>query len=266
MGHHLGVLPVEQHELPARGVPAEPAEEGDGPGRIADLTGVGHVDDHVPVVRFDVRDEPVLLEAEVLPFDAHLPADERVRPVGADEIPGGHGLLRPCRRQPLRGLLEFPQAHLDVVGMIRHVDRLPAELDADAGMPAHRLEHRLLEFRLIKEVVRLPPRGRRGVPVDVEQQLAGGIDPVVVGDGNRLQAEGVRRPDPLEDPHDLMVEVAGPRQRIGSRPFVERGDRVPLRPEQCGVHLSDGTESDLNDIDIDHGSTPPRAGSSCPFY
>ncbi len=174
-----------------------------------------------------------------------------VRAIGTDDIARCDRLLLTRGHELAVDPLQSAHVHFDMLAAIDHGRDLPAQVDVHAGMTAHRLVDGLLEFGLEHEVVRLPPRGVRRVPIEVDEHLAVGVDQVVVRQGNRLQPERLHGPDGLQDPHSLVVEVTGTGQTVGLRPAFEHRHGMPSLPEIRREHLSGRSVPDLDHIDID---------------
>ena len=60
----------------------------------------------------------------------------------------------------------------------------------------------------------------------------------------------VRKPDRLEQPHDLVIEVHRPREVVGRRLALEHERADPLQPKQVGQHRADRTKADNDDVGL----------------
>src|SRR5262249_39218466 len=201
-----------------------------------------------------VDDQPVEEEAEVGHAGTHVPANEAVGAVAADD-PAGADLA------PLAVAPGNDEGDLGVVGA--EVDDLDAALHLDGGERACPRVERPLELGL-REHVGLRPAGEtRASRTDDEKRLAGGVPPLVDVRGLGEARDVPAQPGGLEDAGDLVVEVNRAGERIGRGLLLEHADAPTPLAEQDGERLSDGAVADDRDVEpIVHVTPAGRSRSA----
>ncbi len=190
---------------------------------VAPLARARQVCERGHVVRFGVDHQPTLPKPRsrrVMPLVSRTnelapsaPTSHRPRLAGQSE-PSWLIFGNPPERQldPLIGLLES-------FGRRSAFDRYPRR-------KARVVVDRLLELRLEEHIVRLPPGGRRALRLKPQEQLTVGAEPPVVVDRNHLFGQHFGESERLQQPHDLVIDVNGPRETIGLSKALEYRDPV----------------------------------------
>ena len=224
--------------------------------RIADLAELGHRVERSALV--EVAHQPVLGEAVVRQPGPHPRAHEARAAVAADHI---------ARADAVTAAVEVDAGDLHLVGAgVEPVDG-DALAHLDRGQrAAGAIEHRL-ELGLVHHVHRCPATARGIVVVDLEQDLAVGVDPLVgrlhLGAAGHLVGD----PELLEQAHRLVVEGGGPREVVEPRVALEHDDPVALGAEQRGEHHARRPVADDRDIVRLRGAAVPMVrGADRPLH
>ena len=225
----------ESHELPAASSGAA-GHGGGGSGGVADLQVEGV--EHARFVEYDVDDEPVEEEPEVVDAEVGEPPDGAVGTVAADD-------------EACRDYRAIHRGDRDAVRVLRESVDLDSAADVDrwqlyGALVEQRLEGRLVEHR------RVGPAGWTvAFLTEAQQGGAGGVAPLV--DLGRFADLTERRTDScrLEDAGDLMVEVHGAGQRVGIGPALQHHDVVIVLGEEDGQRVADRSASDDRDVRIE---------------
>lgn len=263
-GGGLGVELVEglagqAHELPAPTAGSARHQRG-GAGRIADLQ-VDRIE-HPGLVEHDVDDQPVVEVAEVAHRGVEQGAHGRAGTVGAHHeagpqrglVAGGRERGRPAGAGVHR--LDGAMVHGDALAVLGQTDDLDAAADLHAGQGAGAPVEPSLQGRLV-EHRRLGPAGQAGADAaEPQQHLARGVAPLVHLGGLADAGQVVAEPTGLQDPSGLVVEVHGPRQRVGRGPPLQDDHPVPVAGQQDGGSGAHRAVADDRHIRIDGRGGP----------
>ncbi len=224
-------LARKAHELPAAegAAVAHPRRhESRGPRGIAVLPGLRETQPlhRHPLFQEHVDHQPVRLEAAVLLAAADRPAHQGVRAVAADHVAGGERLLlaRPA----------VAQAHVGQAGVLGDRGRRPAQVQRDPGLRPHGLVEGRLQGRLVDEVDLRSPRDRRGAPVDDQELLPGGVEPLVERAGVGYARENVAHAVGRQHAVEFVVDAHRPRERVAGRPALTDRHGAALAPQHQG--------------------------------
>ena len=239
------VVARHEHDLPPMPEPLH-VHPGHRPARVAVLDRV--VGEAPRPFRFrargDIDDEPGLMEAEIQHRGADRVAHHRPCSVAADDV---------ARRELARSAgREVPDGDRHVVTCVENPRRLVPEPDIDVRQARDPLAERRVELRLME------------VPVGRPVVLPGAVGAAAHHEGPALgvdEVHALRRcprdplnrfgePGGLEDPHDLAVEVDGPRQGMDSCVAFQHEHVKPVPAEEIGEQRADRAEADDDDVEV----------------
>ena len=143
----------------------------------------------------------------------------------------------------------------DVVPMILGLHELAAEAHRGPRRFAQKRSENVLHRRLM-EHVRLEPARRRAEPgiLKAQQHLPIGVDEVVGGSQLGVRQNILHDAELLENPHDLVIEMGGPRHRIDLGGFLGDEDPDAIPGQQCGQRRPNRPKADDADLALIIGS------------
>ena len=122
----------------------------------------------------------------------------------------------------------------------------------------HRPVEGRLEERLVEDV-RVRPAGRSRWRVKGHDRLTVRAEPLVAVDREDVALDRVDDPEPLPDPHGLVVEADRARQPVWLVVPLEHPDAHPRLPEERGKGLSDRPVADDREVEhVAHDSMFPE--------
>ena len=182
-----------------------------------------------------INDKPALLKAEILPFTVHGRPNHRFRTVCANDIICRHHMVR-----TVMAVADFDQ--FSTVGHFRH---------RGAAMQSHSLAggNAAIQFRfqvgLMEPVAWIPSKRAcllRSWPV--KQQLLIPIDKLGSDIDPRIATDALGKPNRLEDPHRLVVEMHSARQGI-DRFFPFKNKHIqPVSGQDIGERCTSRAKAD----------------------
>ncbi|MNH16779.1 hypothetical protein D3C79_764280 [compost metagenome] len=230
----------QPHELPAA-ITWPARNHGGRPRRVAPLADVWHIQLHA-WLGLQVDHQPVFLEAQVLPVDAALAADQAIGAIGTDHVA--------CLHLPFLARLRLPFAlgalhtQLAAVGVLIQRQDLPALMHLDVANGFGSAVEDGLQGRLIEQVAERAVADRLGGPVDFHQYLPVGVEPLVAGRGLGNFLQRFFQPHHAKDATDLVVMEHRTRQWIEGLPTLIHCNVVAHAPEEDGEGLSDRAVTD----------------------
>ncbi len=231
---HVGVVEHEAEPL----APGTGGEDRGGPVRIADLQGRGQAQLGGGTAEHEVAPQPRFGEAEVVLVDAERRAHEAVAAVAAHDV-----------ARPHRAALGRDEPDL-VLGAVEAGHRR-AEPDLDRGQrPAPRVQ-RPLQDGLVEHEQVGPSAVADEPALQAEQDLPGGVAPLVgllhVQGGQELLGQA----EPGEQPEDLAVEAGRTGQAVERGMAFQhdhRATRLPQQRRQCQTHRPRAHHRHVHDV------------------
>ena len=183
-------------------------DERGGPRRVAQLEHrLGQAQFGLGLRDLGVDHEPGLVESQIFQLEASALADDAVGAVAADHVRSAN--------TSLAAVAGVPHSELDDVFALLQSDRLVLEEDVDAVVASGASAQLGLEGGLVEDVVGPPALARDLLAqLEAKQQLVVRVAELVIGGHRGVGENLLRQAHGLEDAHDLVVEMQGPRQAV----------------------------------------------------